>query len=167
MTYFYININIYIYIYICKVVIYNYVFVGFYSVSNLIVIIVQSYVPCISCGRQLKTEVVFADSSRVSFPQSEACALHITRMRRVRIEWRQLVFASVSRVRPSCEISVKHSILLNYHFWYTLSVPTLYIPSLPTYVDVCYSKRKTLDRFSTSHTHLLERELLILSEKSL
>ena len=105
--------------------------------------------------------------SRVSFPQSEACALHITRMRRVRIEWRQLVFASVSRVRPSCEISVKHSILLNYHFWYTLSVPTLYIPSLPTYVDVCYSKRKTLDRFSTSHTHLLERELLILSEKSL
>ena len=31
-----------------------------------------------------------------------------------------------------------------------------------------YSERKTLDRFSiTQHTHLLERELLIFSEKSL
>ena len=31
----------------------------------------------------------------------------------------------------------------------------------------CYLERKTLDRFSTTHTHLFEREQLILSEKSL
>ena len=29
-----------------------------------------------------------------------------------------------------------------------------------------HSQRKTLNRFSTTHTHLLERELLILSDKS-
>ena len=36
-------------------------------------------------------------SSWVSFPRSDACALHMTRMQRVRTGWRQLVFASVSR----------------------------------------------------------------------
>ena len=39
-------------------------------------------------SRQLKTKVVFMGSSRVSFPQSAACALHMTGMRRVRIGWR-------------------------------------------------------------------------------
>ena len=66
-------------------------------------------------SRKLKTKAVFAGSSRVGFPRSEACALHMTGMRRVRIGWRQLVFASVSWVRPSREIPVKHYILLNYH----------------------------------------------------
>ena len=36
--------------------------------------------------RQLKTKVVFAGSSRVHFPRSEACAQHITGMRRVMID---------------------------------------------------------------------------------
>ena len=66
-------------------------------------------------SRQLKTKAVFTGSSRVGFPRSEACALHMTRMRKVRIGWRQLVFMSVSRVRPSCEIPTKHSALLNCH----------------------------------------------------
>ena len=70
--------------------------------------------------RQLKTKTVFADRSRVSFPQSEACALHMTRMQRVKTGRRQLVFVSVSWVRPSREIPVKHSVLLNCHIWYTL-----------------------------------------------
>ena len=46
--------------------------------------------------------------------------------------------------------------------------PILYIPPLPTKVREAISERKTLNRFSTTqHTHLLERELLILSKKSL
>ena len=94
-------------------------------------------------SRQLKTKAVFVGISRVSFPQSEACALHMTRMQRVRTRWRQLVFASVSQVRPSCEIPAKHFVLLNYHIWYTLSVPIIYIPLLPTSVEE-YLWEKTL-----------------------
>ena len=142
-------------VYICKVVTYNYVFVGFYFVPNLIVILFNLIYPifhvgfiCKGCererecvcegSRQLKTKAVFTGSSWVSFLQSEACALHMTRMQRVRTRWRQLVFVSVSRVRPSHEIPAKHSVLLNYHFWYTLFVPTLYIPPLHTYVEECF-----------------------------
>ena len=66
-------------------------------------------------SRQLKIKAVFVGSSRVGFPRSEAYALHMTRMRWVRTGWRQLVFVSVSRVRPSCEIPTKHFILLNCH----------------------------------------------------
>jgi len=45
---------------------------------------------------QLKTKEVFTSSSRVAFPQSEACAQHMIRMRRVMIDgdsW----FSQVSR----------------------------------------------------------------------
>ena len=66
-------------------------------------------------SRQLKTKAVFVGSSRVSFSRSDACAQHMTGMRRARIGWRQLVFASVLQVRPSCEIPTKHSVLLNCH----------------------------------------------------
>ena len=93
----------------CKVVIYNYVFVGFNSMSNLIVILFNLIYPifhvgfiCKGCvreresvcvcvcedSRQLKTKAVFTGSSRVSFLQSEACALHMTGMRRVKTGWR-------------------------------------------------------------------------------
>ena len=69
------------FIYHCKVVIYNYVFVGFFSVSNLIVILFNLMYPvfhvgfiCKGCvrkrvcedSRQLKTKAIFASSSRVS-----------------------------------------------------------------------------------------------------
>ena len=54
-------------------------------------------------SRQLKTKAVFAGSSRVGFLRSEACILHMIGMWRVRTGWKQLIFASVSRVRPSCE----------------------------------------------------------------
>ena len=66
-------------------------------------------------SRQLKTKAVFAGSSRVSLLRSEACALHMTKVQRVRIGWRQLVFVSVSWVRPSRKILAKHSVLLNCH----------------------------------------------------
>ena len=35
---------------------------------------------------KLKTKEVFAGSSQEAFPQSEACAQHMTRMRRVMID---------------------------------------------------------------------------------
>ena len=54
--------------------------------------------------------------------------------------WWQLVFASVSLVRPSCKIPAKHSILPICHIWYTRSLPTLYIPTLPTYVEECFQR---------------------------
>ena len=34
-------------------------------------------------SRQMKTKEVFANSSQVAFPRSEACAYHMTGMRRV------------------------------------------------------------------------------------
>ena len=66
-------------------------------------------------SRQLKTKAIFVGSLQVNFPRSEACALHMIGMRRVRTGWRQLVFASVSCVRPSREIPVKHFVLMNFH----------------------------------------------------
>ena len=54
----------------------------------------------------------------------------------------QLVFASVLRVRPSREIPAKRSVLPICHIWYTMSLTILYIPTLPTDVEVCFSKRK-------------------------
>ena len=60
------------------------------------------------------------------------------RMRRVRTGWRQLCFASNSRVRPSRETLTKHSILPDCSTWYTLSVPILYTPTLPTIVKECF-----------------------------
>ena len=66
-------------------------------------------------SKQLKSKVVFADSLQVGFLQSEACALHMTEMQRVKTGWRQLVFTSVSRVKPSREILMKHFVLLNCH----------------------------------------------------
>ena len=44
--------------------------------------------------------------------------------------WRQLWFASISRVRPSCETPTKYSVLPVCTIWYSLSIPTLYVPTL-------------------------------------
>ena len=90
--------------------------------------------------RQLKTKEVFAGSSREAFLQSEAYAQHMTRMWRVMTGWWQLVFMSVSRVRPSREIPAKHAVLLFCHICSTTSSPILYIPSLPIYVEECFQR---------------------------
>ena len=73
-------------------------FVGFYSVPNFIVIIFNLLYPvfivgfdCKSCvleRKSVKTQAieakrVLAGISRLSIPRSEACALHMTGMRRV------------------------------------------------------------------------------------
>ena len=73
-------------------------FVGFYSVPNLIVIIFNLLYPvfivgfdckgCVLERKNVKTQAietrrVLVGSSRLSILQSEACVLHMTRMRRV------------------------------------------------------------------------------------
>ena len=55
----------------------------------------------------------------------------------------QLVFMIISRVRPSCKILVRHSVFLFWHICYTMSLPTLYISSLPTYCKECFSERNS------------------------
>ena len=67
--------------------------------SNLIIILFNLIYPVFYVGficngcvrerecedlRQLKTKAIFAGSLRVGFPRSEACAQHMTGMRRVR-----------------------------------------------------------------------------------
>ena len=121
--------------------------VGFYSVPNLIVNLFNLLYPifvvrfdCKGCmleRESVKTQTIedrrfLTDISRLSFSQSEACALHMIGMQRVSTRWRQLCLVSISRVRLSCETPARHSILPVYTIRYTLSVPILYIPILPT-----------------------------------
>ena len=93
--------------------------------------------------KQLKTDEFSRVARGLNISQNDTCALHMIGMRRVRTGWWQLVFASVSWVRPSCEIPTKHFVLPICHIWYTLSLPTLYILILPTNVEECF-REKTL-----------------------
>ena len=123
--------------------------VSFYSVPNLIVIIFNLLYhvfivgfDCKGCVLEkecVKTQAIEARRvlvgiSRLSFPRSEAYALHMIGMRRVSTRWRQLCLASISWVRPSRETPARYSVLPVYTIWYTLSVPTLHILTLPTNV---------------------------------
>ena len=73
-------------------------FVGFYYVPNLIVILLNLMYPVFVVGiyckgyvivrESVKTQAIevrriFAGTSQLSIPQKEACALHMTGMRRV------------------------------------------------------------------------------------
>ena len=75
-------------------------FIGFYSVPNLIVILFNLLYPvfvvgiyckgCVIVRESVKTQAiearkVFVVISRLSIPRKDACALHITGMRRVYI----------------------------------------------------------------------------------
>ena len=74
-------------------------FVGLYSVPNLIVMLFNLLYPvfivrfhckgCVLERESVKTQATedsrgFAGSSRLSIPRKKACALHMTRMRRVK-----------------------------------------------------------------------------------
>ena len=122
-------------------------FVGFYFVPNLIVILFNLLYPvfvlgfdckgCVLERESVKTQAIeakrfLAGISQLSFPRSEACALHMIGMWRVSTRWRQLCLTSTSQLRPSCETPMRHSILPVCIIRYTLSVPTLYLPILPT-----------------------------------
>ena len=121
----------------------NMYFVGFYSVPNLIVIlfnllylvfVVGIYCKgCVIVRESVKTQAieamrVFAAISWLSIPRKNACALHMTGMQRVSTDGD----SCVSRVRPSRKTPARHSVLPDCTIWYTLSAPTLYIPTLPT-----------------------------------
>ena len=139
-------------------------FVGFYFVPNLIVIIFNLLYPvfivgfdCKGCVLErecVKTQAnearrVLTGISWLSFPWSEAYALHMTGIRRVSTRWIQLCLESISQVRLSRETPTRHSILPVCTIWYTLFVPTLYIPILPTYVEECFWE-KTLAKLLES-----------------
>ena len=101
---------------------------------NLIYPIFYMEFLCMSCvwesvktQDKLKIKGVFAGSSQEDFPRSEAmCSAHDWNAKS-HDKWWQLVFASISRVRPSRKIPAKYSVLLFCHIWYTMSLPTLYI----------------------------------------
>ena len=76
-------------------------FVGFYFVSNLIVILLNLLYPIFIVGfdckgcvieresvetQEIEDRRVFVGSSRLSIPQKDAYALHMTGMRRVRTD---------------------------------------------------------------------------------
>ena len=78
-------------------------FVGFNSVPNFIVILFNLLYPVFIVGFNCKDYVIeresvcvktqaienrrfFTSSSRLSIPRNDACALHMTRMRRVRTD---------------------------------------------------------------------------------
>ena len=88
--------------------------------------------------------VVFTGISRVNFPRSKSREEHMTGMRKVMTIWWQLVFATISRVRLSCEIFAKHSVLLFWFICSTMSLPTLYILTLPKYCKEFFFREKTL-----------------------
>ena len=77
-----------------------------------------------------------------------------------------LTIVFTSHVRPSREILAKCSASRILSMTFLPFTHTIY--TLITHKSMRdHSKRKTLDSFSTTqHTHLFERELLILSEKS-
>ena len=50
------------------------------------------------------------------------------------------VFASVSQVRPACEVLTKLSVWQKVKFCFTKSLPTLYIPLLPTNCKECFQR---------------------------
>ena len=80
-------------------------FVGFYSVSNLIVsifnLLYSVFIVGFDCkGCVLERECVKTQAIEA---KSEACALHMTRMQRVSTGWKQLCLTSISWVRPSRE----------------------------------------------------------------
>ena len=127
-------------------------FVGFNSVPNLIVILLNLVYLVFIVGFNCKGCVIERECEDLSnwrlksfrrylatkHPAKWLMWLAHARMQRVRTGWRQLCLASISRVRPSYETPARHSVLPNCQFWYILSVPTLFIPILPTNVKECF-----------------------------
>ena len=77
--------------------------------------------------------------------------------------WRQLCFASILRVRPSRETPAKHSVLPDCTIWYTLSVPALYIPILPTNDKECFWEKtlvKHLESKRLSYPYIFTHKLV-------
>ena len=116
-------------------------FVGFYSMPNLIIIIFNFLYPVFIVGFDCKGCVLEKESvntkeiearrflvgiSLLSFPRSEACALHMTEMQRVSTGWRHVsreylggkAFPRDTR-ETFCSVSL-------YYLIYTFCTHTLY-----------------------------------------
>ena len=132
-------------------------FVGFNSVPNLIVILFNLLYPVFIVGFVCKGCVIerecedssnwrlksFREILATKHPAKWLMWLAHARMRRVKTRCRQLCLTFISWVRPSNKTPARHSVLPNCQFWYILSVPTLFIPTLPRDVKECF-REKTL-----------------------
>ena len=138
---------------ICKVVIYNYFVLAliscqiwFYFCSIICTLyFMWDFIVWVVCEREREESSTYWRQSgfRKKFCKKSSCKVSHVQNTWLECEesW-QLVFASISRVRPSCEIPAKHSVLLFWHICYTMSSPTLYITTLPTYWKVCFLEGK-------------------------
>ena len=170
----------------CKVVIYKFVFFWLLFHAKFDCNYIQSCVPYIYCELWLKglcvreRESVCEDSSKWS--QKTSCGCLTTKLPtkwsmcfaqdwnvKSLYRWRQLCLASISRVRPSRETLVRHSVLSICTAWYTLSVPSLYIPLLPKNMKESFWEKtlaKTLDSkklfYQQFSTHLFVEFLNLL-----
>ena len=102
----------------------------------------------------MKNQCNFTTNSRGAYLAKRA---HEKHMLEVEESCQVVDFTSVSRVRPSCEILAKHfarrilsvTILSFTHTIYTF---------ITHKIMRCHLERKTLDRFSTTHTPIFQRE---------
>ena len=104
--------------------------------------------------KQIEYWRVFVSNSWLSIPRNDACALYMTKMQRVRIDGNSCASRVAHGIRPFRETLAKYFVLLDCPIWYTLSIPTPYITSLPTNVKE-YFWEKTLT------TNLEELEIVI------
>ena len=102
-----------------------------------------------NCERSVKTQVSknvqvdFTTGSQLSREKLTREKSHVLSTWLEDEESSQVVlFASVSRVRPTCEGLVKHSVWQKVMFFFTLSLHTLYIHSLPTNCKECFLERE-------------------------
>ena len=110
---------------------------------------------------KMKNQCNFAIGSREGFPRKK----HMTRSWRVIPDYQ---FRECLASKAFLQDSRKTFCLEDFKEWLSYASPILYIPSLSKKYVKLFRGKKTLNRFSTTqHTHLLERELLIFSEKSL
>ena len=133
-------------------------FVGFYFVPNFIVILFNLLYPvfimgfnCKGCVRERECVCEDSNNRRLKSFRGYLATKHPAKWcmcpahdwnAKSQDTWRQLCFASSSQVRPSRETLAKHSILPNCPIWYTLSMPILYILTLPTNVGVSIQREK-------------------------
>ena len=85
----------------------NLYFVGFYFVPNLIIIIFNLVYPIFIVGFDCKGCVLERESVKTQASEDRRLLASVSRLS----WWRQLCLASISRVRPSRETPVRHSVL--------------------------------------------------------
>ena len=154
--------------------IYNYVLCWLYSMTKSVVIALfcSLYSVGFSCiGFSIKLvknracigwTTGFCQCLMRSLPAKEPHEKHMLEAEEL---CQAVIFTSVSRVKPSCKILAKHfacRILKVIFLPFTHTIYTLITHKSKRE----HSERKTLNIFSKTQAHLLERDLLILSEKS-